>query len=212
MHSYSISQHGVEQHAPCIYDTCVSLVSSCLLGDSRAWQEFVGTYKPRIAKTVAWTLSRSGVRDSLAGDTEDVVQEVFVRLVRGNYRLLETWNPERGTFPTWLTVVARSTTLDYLRDKRSGATQRALQVPLDECPEDIHDRVLPSGELHLPKGVLSARQQSILHLIFEKEMTAEEIAAFLDIHPQTVRSIRHSSLQKLRHYYEKSESETLSLY
>jgi RNA polymerase sigma-70 factor (ECF subfamily) len=210
MHSYSISQHDVEQHAPCIYDTCVSLVSSCLLGDSRAWQEFVGIYKPRIVKTVAWTLSRSGVRDSLAGDTEDVVQEVFMRLVRSNYRLLETWNPERGTFPTWLTVVSRSTTLDYLRDKRSGATQRALQTPLDECPELLQEKVLPSGELHLPKGVLSPRQQSILHLIFEKDMTAEEIAAFLDIHPQTVRSIRHSALQKLRCYYESEESSSFS--
>ncbi|UZP68785.1 sigma-70 family RNA polymerase sigma factor [Desulfovibrio mangrovi] len=211
MHSYSLSGHDVEQHVPYIYDTCKSLVSSCLLGDARAWQEFVGIYKPRITRTVAWTLSRSGMRDSLAADTEDVVQEVFVRLVRGNYRLLETWNPDRGTFPTWLTVVARSATLDYLRDKRSGATQRALQVPLDECPEDIQDSVLPSGELHLPKGVLSPRQQSILHLIFEKEMTAEEIAAFLDIHPQTVRSIRHSALQKLRHYYEECESESVSM-
>lgn len=184
-------------------DSCRSTVAACLLGDTRAWQDFVGSYKPLITKTVHWTLQRYGYRDTLAQDTEDVTQDVFFRLVRSNYRLLETWNPQRGTLPTWLTVVSRSTAMDYIRDRRNKQRAMALHVPLDEHMDLASAPALHDGSLRLPDGILSPRQHSILHLMFEKDMTPEEVAAFLDIHPQTVRSIRHSAILKLREHYAK---------
>lgn len=201
MNTISVPQHTPDGVMLPAYDTCKAHIAACLLGDTRAWQDFVGTYKPHITKTVAWTLRRNGTQTTLAFDTDDVVQEVFVRLIRGNYRLLETWNPERGTFTTWLTVVSRSAALDFMRNKRNLEYSNALHLSLDECPELIAEAAVSYDTLFLPKGVLSPRQQSILYLIFEKDMNAEEIAALLDIHPQTVRSIRHSALLKLKDHY-----------
>ncbi len=201
MNTISATTRALNEAPPMPYESCKAHVTACLMGETRAWQDFVGIYKPHITKTVQWTLQHNGAHAHLASDTEDVVQEVFYRLVRGNYRLLETWNSERGTFTTWLTVVSRSATIDYLRNRGNSERCKALHIPLDECPELLADTVIADEALNLPRGVLSPRQQSILHLLFEKDMTPEEIAAFLDIHPQTVRSIRHSALLKLKEHY-----------
>ncbi len=178
---------------------CLANIPACLIGDMQAWREFVRLYGPLITKVADWTLRRAGAHS--ASETDDVAQEVFARLVRGNYRLLESWDSARGSFSTWLTVVSRSTALDYLRDKRNGLSGSSRHVPLDDYPE-IPAHIAPEGErLTLPEGILSPRQRAVLFLQFEKDMTPEEIAAFLDIHPQTVRSVRHSAYLKLRDYY-----------
>ncbi|GFM38461.1 RNA polymerase sigma factor [Desulfovibrio psychrotolerans] len=184
---------------------CQADITACLMGDRRAWQEFVSCYKQHITRVVSWTLRRHSPQLPLAEETDDVVQEVFMRLIRGNYRLLESWNPQRGTFSTWLTVVSRSTALDTLRNTRSRALAHSMHLSLDECPELLADVKSSTDALHIPEGILTPRQKSVLLLMFEKDMTAEEIAAFLDISPQTVRSTMHSAILRLREQFIRSD-------
>ena len=49
----------------------------------------------------------------------DIAQEVFVRLVKSDYRLLRSYDPDRSSITTWLTMVARSTTIDQLHPPSS---------------------------------------------------------------------------------------------
>jgi RNA polymerase sigma factor (sigma-70 family) len=166
-------------------------VSPALLnGDRAAWEAFVRRYGGLIVAAVR------GVAQ-LAGDVEDLTQEVFVRLCRDNFRLLRSYDPTRAALSTWLTIVARSTARDALRRRR------AESVPLDAVPEAqlAVDPVEPVRKLKLPEALLSPRQREILGMLYDREMDVAEIARVLGIDPQTVRSAHHKAMIKLRAHF-----------
>ena len=73
-------------------------VSDALLnGDGAAWGVFVRRYGRLIVAAVR------GVA-ALPGDTEDLTQEVFVRLCKDDFRLLRSYDPTRAALSTWLTI------------------------------------------------------------------------------------------------------------
>ena len=98
---------------------------SLLNGDGAAWKGFVRRYGGLIVAAVR------GVAP-VAGDIEDLTQEVFVRLCKDDFRLLRTYDPARAALSTWLTIVARSTARDALRRiKESGVSRRIVGVEID---------------------------------------------------------------------------------
>lgn len=165
-----------------------------LAGDKRSWDQFVRRYAALIVAAVR------GVA-SVTGDVEDLTQEVFVRLCKDGFRLLRTYDANRASLSTWLTIVARSTARDALRRRRPDS------VPIDAVPE-MHlkvDPIEPQPKLKLPEALLSPRQREILGMLYDKEMDVAEIAAALGIDPQTVRSAHHKAMLKLRAHF-KSDS------
>ena len=169
-------------------------LEACLAGDSLAWQAFMETYGPIVRKAVRWTLSQKGRRITSAADVDDVVQDVFVRLIQGTYRLLATYDPERSSLPTWLCVVSRSAALDFLRNRRHAGAH----IALGDCEEPLAKEPYQEEAYALPTEILSPRQLYVLHCILERGMTTEEIARSMDVHPQTVRSLRHSAVLRLK--------------
>ncbi len=133
----------------------------------------------------------------IPGDTEDLTQEVFVRLCKDDFRLLRNYDPARAALSTWLTIVARSTARDALRRRRADS------VPIDAVPEAqlAVDFVEPGRKLKLPEALLSPRQREILAMLYDREMDVAEIAGALGIDPQTVRSAHHKAMIKLRAHF-----------
>jgi RNA polymerase sigma-70 factor (ECF subfamily) len=166
-----------------------------LAGDRRAWAAFVRRYAALVVAAVR------GVAPS-PSDIEDLTQEVFVRLCKGQYRLLRSYDATRASLSTWITIVARSTARDALRRRRPNL------VPIDTVPEALLkvDAVEPSSKLKLPEALLSPRQREILGMLYDGEMEVAEVAGALGIDPQTVRSAHHKAMLKLRAYF-KSEIE-----
>ena len=80
-------------------------------GDRLAWDQFVQWSAPILHGAARRALQRLD-----RADVEDAVQDVFVRLCRDDFRLLRTFDPERGSLGTWLGVVAASTAIDYRCD------------------------------------------------------------------------------------------------
>jgi len=159
-------------------------------GDKQAWDAFV---PPAVAlvKAVAWrVLSASGHEH----ETADVTQEVFVRLSSNSFKLLREFDPQRAKLSTWLGVITSAAAVDCLRRKRRG------DVPLDEVGEELLGTTDAPAlqQLKLPTDILSPRQALILSLIYEKDMTPDEVAQVLRIEVQTVRSMRHKAFIKLR--------------
>ena len=169
-------------------------LEECLLGDPEAWRNFFDHAQPLIHAAVRRTLAKHGLREQ--ADVEDVCQEVLYRLFLGERRLLATYDPERGSFKTWLAIVARSTAVDYLRRREASRF-----LPLEEAELAARDPEVGERLLNLPAGVLSPRQRAVLRLLFEEGLDAGEVAERLDVHPQTIRSLRHSGLAKLRRHY-----------
>lgn len=158
-------------------------------GDKPVWDAFVRRYAGLILSAV-----RAVARDG--SDVEDLVQEVFARLCKDDFRLVKTYDPARAGLTTWLTIVARSTARDALRRHRLQVT------PIDAVPEAqfaVEDRHVEP--LKLPEELLSPRQKLVLSMIYDRDLDVAEIAAALKVDPQTVRSTHHKAMLKLRSHF-----------
>ena len=173
-----------------------ALLADCLRGDAAARNGFVDRYAPVIHGAVR-RLVRSRVPDDPAVGAEDIVQQIFLRLFRDDARLLRTYDPDRASLTTWLTIVARSTTLDVLRKKRPDSVpfEAAVHSPVVDGPEPAEP------EVTIPEGLLSPRQALVMKLLFDQERDVPEVAGILGIEEQTVRSAKHKALSKLRAFF-----------
>ncbi len=162
-------------------------------GDRAVWTAFVGRYAAVIHAAVLGVLRQAGRDSSEAGD---LAQDVFVRLCKDGFRLLGTYDSGRASLVTWLTVVGRSVALDHVRRRRIAS------VDLDSVPEAAVavQPALPA-RIAIPPGLLSPRQALVLTLLYDRDLDPAEVAAMLGIDPQTVRSMHHKALVKLRQHF-----------
>jgi len=130
-----------------------------------------------------------------ASTAEDLVQEVFVRVLK--YRA--TWRGE-GRFDTWLFRIARNARADYFRTRRPDA-------PIDEADDHPSHAPLPGDLLARNRDV--ARLQRALMLLREDKrelivlaryrgMKLEAIADLLGIEVGTVKVRIHRAVKELR--------------
>jgi RNA polymerase sigma-70 factor (ECF subfamily) len=162
-------------------------------GDKPAWDAFVARYAGIIHAAVAGVLRQSGREP---GEAADLAQDVFVRLCKDDYRLLGQYDPARAAPATWLTVVARSVALDAVRRRRPPS------VTLDDAPETaVAVAPIEPSSLKIPPGLLSPRQQLILTMLYDRDMDPTDVGAALGIDPQTVRSMHHKALTRLRSHF-----------
>jgi RNA polymerase sigma factor (sigma-70 family) len=165
-------------------------LAALVRGDKPAWDGFVRRYARLVLAAV-----RDVARET--AEAEDLAQEVFVRLCKDDFRLLKTYDETRASLSTWLTIVARSTARDAVRRRRLAA------VALDDAPEAelAVPPVEPVEKLRYPPDLLSPRQKEVLTLMYEREMDVAEIAATLGVDAQTVRSMHHKAMLKLRAFF-----------
>lgn len=164
-----------------------------LRGDKAAWDRFVARHAAVIFAAVRRRLVPAG----RSSDAEDVVQDVFVKLCQHDFKTLRSYDASRAKITTWLTVVANSAAVDHLRRLRRRTEDIEAQ------PEAVLavDPVVPE-KIRIPEGLLSPRQALVLELLYRKDMTPAEAAEVLGIDPQTVRSMHHKALVKLRGHFQ----------
>ena len=164
-------------------------LASLIRGDKAPWDAFARRYAGLILSAV-----RSQARDG--ADIDDLVQEVFLRLCKDNFRLLKTYDATRAGLSTWLTIVARSTARDVLR-RRQPQT-----MPYEAAPESALAVSPPMHEhVKLPDELLSPRQKLVLTMLYERDMDVTDVAKSLGVDPQTVRSTHHKAMLKLRSHF-----------
>ena len=166
-------------------------------GDKRSWDRFVARNAPFVFAAVQRRLGPFGRHD----DVEDVVQDVFVRLCARDFRLLRAYDPARAKLSTWLTVIANPTAIDHLR------RQKSMNRPIDSVPEGelAVDPPKDPVRIKIPDGLLSPRQALALEMLYTREMEVAEAAAAMGVDPQTVRSMHHKALTKLRAHFRDQE-------
>ena len=82
----------------------LTLIRRCQAGDTEAFASLFETYKNLVFHT-AYLILDNRV------DAEDVLQEVFVQV----YRSLETYDPARGAFTTWLYRITVNRCINFRR-------------------------------------------------------------------------------------------------
>jgi len=168
-------------------------------GDKAAWNTFVDRSAGVIHGTARRILGSTGMS---ADEIGDVVQDVFVRLCRDQFRLLRTFDPDRAGLATWVGVIARSVALDARRRLRKAT------VPLDELVvEPAVDPHQPRERLIVPPDLLTPRQRLVLAMIYERDMDVADVAKVLGVGAQTVRSTRHKAIVRLRGHFTDENSD-----
>lgn len=186
-------------------------LARCLAGDAGAWEAFVRGSAGLVHAAVRRAMGSSG-GPSAHRDVDDTVQDVYVRLVRGDFDVLRRFDPGRARLSTWLTVVARSVAIDALRRRELGAMSLdgpggAAAEPLAAEPDERPDPDMPTAADDPDRGFrvgsvslhgLSERQRLVITLLFTDGRTVPEVAAILGVDEQTVRSTKHKALVRLR--------------
>jgi RNA polymerase sigma-70 factor (ECF subfamily) len=164
-------------------------LEACRRGDKSAWDAFVDRY----ARVIWAAVTRVHRGRGPGGDPADVVQDVFVRIVRDDFRLLRTFDPSRASLTTWLTVVARSVAIDHLRRRRIEAAPLEGHDVAGEAPP-------PPAAPAVPLHLLTDRQRVVLRMLFDEERSVADTARLLEVDEQTVRSTKHKALSRLREH------------
>jgi RNA polymerase sigma-70 factor (ECF subfamily) len=129
-------------------------------------------------------------------DTRDLLQEIFVKLAR-EPKLLAGIREERA----FLIRLAHNAAIDLMR--RRGTRDRAKENFAAEmispfAPTSEPDEKVFREELAVALGELPEEQRVVVHLKLWEGLTFEEIAAALEIPPNTAASRYRYGLDKLR--------------
>jgi RNA polymerase sigma-70 factor (ECF subfamily) len=178
-------------------------LDGCCRGDRAAWDAFVDRAAPILYSAVRRTLQRYGVA-ARPDAVQDRTQDVFLRLVRNDFRLLRSYDPGRASLSTWLTLVARSTTIDHLR--RLDVPALPLEAADGATAPTAPDAAQPAlTALDVPPDLLSPRQNLVIRLLFDDGLSTEEAAETLGVVPQTIRSTKHKAITRLREFFQDSQ-------
>lgn len=134
-------------------------------------------------------------------DTEDLVQECYLRALRG-------WGQfnGRGSRQAWLFGIARRTCADWFRQR----SRKAGAVRLNDLNE-LSDGSIRSKADHLESvweavKSLNDEQSAVIHLRFAGGLSYAEIAQALGIAVGTVRSRLHRGLSAVRKQIEDEDN------
>lgn len=170
-----------------------TLIRRCKAGDAVAWEELVRQYNRRIYN-ICYRFTGS------PDQAEDLTQEVFIRM----YRTLDSYDPEKAAFMTWLTTMTRNLLVDNFRKAKHDRVTDSLESNTtgDEEGPRLGDQLQDTSAP--PDARLSHREtKEIVHGALQKlspelreavilrdlqDMDYREIAAVLKVPEGTVKS------------------------
>jgi RNA polymerase sigma-70 factor, ECF subfamily len=150
--------------------------------------------------SLVFRIARAILHDD--GEAEETVQRVFLDV----YKAAKQFNPERGTFKTWLLQYAYHRTLNRRQHLESNRFYSREELD-DLAPSELlyssgHLLCLPPQELMcLVEQVLSTldvRHRRVIELTYFEGFTAEEIARKTGDTASSVRHQLYRGLAKLR--------------
>lgn len=137
-------------------------------------------------------------------DAEEVTLDVYTHL----WKSPQGWDPERGSFTSWLVLIARSRSLDRLRRRRTRAKvgdQLADPFATDlefadpgASPEAQFSNAERSLQMKRFLELLPAAQRRAVELAFYADRTHQEIAEMLGEPLGTIKSRIRTAMLKLK--------------
>lgn len=163
------------------------LVERCIEKEEKAWEEFVERFSGLLYFSARERLRRSSFAFGHK-DLEDIVQGIF----------LEMWEKgrlegvrKREKITAWLSVVAQTRALNYMRQKKDRLLRQEELCKIDEIKVDSTSGIDEDKVVKLEEAIegFSAREKIILKLNMIHGRKHREIARFMDIPINTVSTI-----------------------
>ncbi len=170
-----------------------ALIRRCKAGDAVAWEDLVRQYNRRIFN-ICYRFTGS------PDQAEDLTQEVFVRM----FRTLDSYDPEKAAFMTWLTTLTRNLLVDNFRKNKYERATDSLETNVggdEDGPtlgERLEDAAMPPDQklqsretrelVHKALQKLSPELREAVVLRDLQDMDYREIAVALKVPEGTVKS------------------------
>ncbi len=168
----------------------MELIERCRGGDRDAFSELFERYKNLVYRTAYLMLDD-------ADEADEILQEVFLSL----FRSLETYQPDKGAFSTWLHRVTINRCLN--RKKSMNTLLAQLRERLDffarsggSAFEHAEEKVSVRRALRR----LSDPLRAVVILRYYQDLSYAEIAEILHIADGTVKSRLNLAHKKLREF------------
>ncbi|BDU74342.1 RNA polymerase sigma factor [Mesoterricola silvestris] len=135
-----------------------------------------------------------------AAAAEEITQDVFLRV----WQKAATFDPDRGTFRSWILQIAHRRVINELRERGRrpsiDANSEASLVDAsaqDSGPEEQVWAQYQKSVIRRALAALPPEQGRALRLAYFQDLTHEEIAAFLDVPLGTAKGRIRLALEKL---------------
>ncbi len=160
--------------------------------DEDAFEELYEYFFPRVYNFIFARLKNSA-------DADDVVSVTFIKMNEN----LESYNPDKAAFSTWLFKIANNALIDYVRrvDRNNETEWNEFfepAAPENEKPEVVLAMNETSCELLRALDKLNDRERRIIELKFWSDLDTRSIADVLSISEGNVRVTLHRTLGKLK--------------
>lgn len=160
--------------------------------DEEAFEELYEHFFPRVYNFIYARLKNSA-------DADDVVSITFMKMNEN----LESYDPAKAAFSTWLFRIASNAIIDHTRhiDRNQETEWDEFFDPAAPAYEEPEARMMSSEtsrELLLALDKLNERERRIIELRFWGDMDTRSIADVLHIKEGNVRVTLHRTLAKLK--------------
>ena len=163
------------------------LAQQLIAGDAAAWRALVERFQRLVLARVMVT-AREANHHLSQSDAEDLVAEVFSRLIADHYAAIRRFEG-RSTLSTWLSVITRRVVLRRLSAASREPSQPAAHPPpLDQLAGDRADEPLAAiisdeerALLSVGMAQLSERQRELARLFYLDGKSYREISQRLNM-------------------------------
>lgn len=160
--------------------------------DENAFTELYKHFFPRVYNFIY-------ARMKNVDDADDVVSSTFMKV----YESLDTYNPTKAAFSTWLFHIASNFMLDhYRRVQKHGEVEwdDTFDSPADEYDEPENQTLQAEGHAEILKALdkLNEKERRIVELKYFSDMGNKEIAEVMGITANNVGVVLHGALKKLK--------------
>ncbi|MEP0365347.1 MAG: RNA polymerase sigma factor [Cyclobacteriaceae bacterium] len=147
----------------------------------------------------------------MSGDgalSEDLVQNVFVRMLKYRYSY-----SEKGSFESWIFHVSRNVFKDDLRKNQRYHFQQDMTEWEGHLKEESNQEVFMQktdelNMLHRALASLSVENRELLELTRFQKLKYEKVSEVLDISVSAVKVRVHRAMKALKENYEKLDGQT----
>jgi len=159
--------------------------------DSEALTELYQLFFPRLYNFIFGRVKNQAVAD-------DIVSQTFEKMLVK----LDTYNPEKGAFSTWLMRIGLNQVTDYYRSapQQKEAVWDDFFDPAADTPTPEASILASEGNAELLRALdtLPERERRIITLKYWGDMGNAEIAELMGLKANNVGVILHRALGKLR--------------
>lgn len=178
------------------------LVTLYLDGNQKAFDGIVNRYTQTVYRFVLYLLNNQD-------EARDITQDTFIKA----WKNIDKYDLKRN-FKTWLFIIAKRITIDYLRRKHKNVSFSSLDDKENDIyfEDTIKDEEILANEIfennenaELIKNVLekiSLENKTIILLHNGEEMTFQEISEILNKSINTIKSQYRRSIIQLKKYIE----------